>query len=55
MSDESAAAAERRRERHARYNSSAKGLARNRAYEDRHPERKLRWEPARYRRAGSAS
>lgn len=30
-----------------KYNTSAKGQKRNRAYEDRHPERKLRWEPAR--------
>lgn len=34
---------ERRREQHARYNRSSKGLARNRAYETRHPERKMRW------------
>jgi hypothetical protein len=29
--------------RHARYNTSAKGQARNRRYEEAHPERKLRW------------
>jgi hypothetical protein len=34
---------ERRRERYARYNRSVKGQARDRAYEARHPERKLRW------------
>lgn len=34
-------------ERHGRYNRSAKGQARNRVYEAAHPERKLRWEPAR--------
>jgi hypothetical protein len=34
-------------EKHARYNTSSKGQARNRAYEAAHPERKLRWEPAR--------
>jgi hypothetical protein len=33
--------------RHSRYNASAKGQRRNRRYEDAHPERKLRWEPAR--------
>jgi hypothetical protein len=33
--------------RHSRYNTSAKGQRRNRRYEDAHPERKLRWEPAR--------
>jgi hypothetical protein len=33
---------ERRRERHARYNRSAKGQARNLAYESRHPERAQR-------------
>lgn len=41
------AARERGLATHRRYNLSAKGQARNRAYEDRHPERKLRWEPAR--------
>ena len=34
-------------ERHTRYNTSSKGQARNRRYEATHPERKLRWEPAR--------
>jgi hypothetical protein len=34
-------------ERHQRYNQSAKGQARNRRYEDKHPERKVRWETAR--------
>lgn len=29
--------------RQARYNGSAKGQARNRKYEDAHPERKERW------------
>jgi hypothetical protein len=33
--------------RHRKYNTSAKGQKRNRRYEDAHPERKLRWEPAR--------
>ena len=33
--------------RHKRYNQSAKGQARNRRYEEAHPERKLRWEAAR--------
>ena len=27
------------------YNQSVKGKARNRKYEEKHPERKLRWEP----------
>jgi hypothetical protein len=40
-------ARERRLATHRRYNLSAKGQARNRAYEAAHPERKLRWEPAR--------
>jgi hypothetical protein len=30
-----------------KYNTSSKGQARNRAYEERHPERAVRWEPAR--------
>jgi hypothetical protein len=34
-------------ERHKRYNNSRKGQKRNRAYEDAHPHRKVRWEPAR--------
>jgi hypothetical protein len=34
-------------ERHKRYNSSAKGQARNKRYEEKHPERKSRWENAR--------
>jgi hypothetical protein len=34
-------------ERQRRYNTSRKGQARNRKYEEAHPERKLRWEPAR--------
>lgn len=34
-------------DRQRRYNTSAKGQARNLRYEARHPERKLRWEPAR--------
>lgn len=29
--------------RHARYNGSIKGQARNRRYEEKHPERKQRW------------
>lgn len=33
--------------KHSRYNTSSKGQKRNRRYEDAHPERKLRWEPAR--------
>lgn len=39
--------AERRREAHRKYNASAKGQKRNRRYEDKNPERKLRWEKAR--------
>ena len=35
------------RERHKRYNSSAKGQNRNKRYEEKHPERKTRWETAR--------
>jgi hypothetical protein len=38
---------ERRRAAHQKYNLSAKGQARNARYEAKHPERKLRWEPAR--------
>lgn len=34
-------------ERHRRYNQSQKGQGRNKRYEDRHPERKTRWETAR--------
>jgi hypothetical protein len=30
-----------------KYNASKKGKARDQKYEDAHPERKLRWEPAR--------
>jgi len=33
--------------RHSKYNTSAKGQARNRKYEAAHPERAVRWEPAR--------
>lgn len=33
--------------RHQRYNASAKGQARNKRYEEKHPERKTRWETAR--------
>jgi hypothetical protein len=33
--------------RQRKYNTSSKGQKRNRRYEDAHPERKLRWEPAR--------
>ena len=36
-----------RLERHRKYNTSAKGQRRNRAYEAAHPDRRLRWEPAR--------
>lgn len=36
-------AGEKRRARHARYNASAKGHARNRRYEEAHPERRNRW------------
>lgn len=38
---------EKRLAAHRRYNMSAKGRARNLRYEAKHPERKLRWEPAR--------
>ena len=38
---------EKRLARHRRYNQSPKGQARNRRYEEKRPERKLRWEPAR--------
>jgi hypothetical protein len=31
--------------KYARYNASAKGRARNKKYEDAHPERKTRWAP----------
>jgi len=40
-------AEEKRRESWRRYNTSVKGQLRNRRYEEKHPERKLRWEPAR--------
>jgi hypothetical protein len=41
-----ATADDKRRARHARYNASAKGQARNRAYEARHEDtRKNRWDP----------
>jgi hypothetical protein len=30
-----------------KYNGSVKGQRRNKRYEDAHPERRLRWEPAR--------
>jgi hypothetical protein len=33
------------RAKHAKYNGSAKGQARNRRYEEAHPERKTRWAP----------
>lgn len=33
--------------RHRRYNQSKKGRARNKKYEDAHPERATRWEQAR--------
>lgn len=32
---------------HRKYKASRKGQKRNKKYEDAHPERKLRWEPAR--------
>lgn len=32
---------------HEKYNKSAKGQKRNKRYESKHPERKLRWEAAR--------
>lgn len=38
---------ERRLAAHRKYNQSTKGQKRNRRYEDGHPSRKLRWEPAR--------
>lgn len=37
----------RRLESHRRYNGSAKGQARDKRYELKHPERKGRWEAAR--------
>lgn len=37
----------RRLAAHSKYNTSAKGQRRNLRYEAKHPERKLRWEPAR--------
>jgi hypothetical protein len=40
---------EKRRESHRRYNISAKGQGRNKRYEAKHPERKVRWGPV-YRR-----
>lgn len=33
--------------KHLKYNQSVKGQKRNKRYEDAHPSRKLRWEPAR--------
>ena len=33
--------------KHRRYNQSRKGRARDKRYENAHPERKLRWEAAR--------
>ena len=42
-SDEDRAA--KRREKYRRYNSSAKGQARNLRYEAKHPERAVRWSP----------
>ena len=38
---------ERRLATHKKYNNSVKGQKRNKTYEDKHPERKLRWEAAR--------
>jgi hypothetical protein len=38
---------QRNLDKHRRYNSSKKGQARNKKYEANHPERKVRWEPAR--------
>lgn len=32
---------------HEKYNKSKKGIARNKRYEAKHPERQLRWEAAR--------
>lgn len=42
--------------RHRKYNTSTKGQKRNQKYEENHPERKLRWEPARdaLQRGGTA-
>jgi hypothetical protein len=40
-------ARERRLETYRKYNQSRKGKKRQKKYEDAHPERKLRWEPAR--------
>lgn len=40
-------ARERRLAAHRKYNLSSKGQKRNVRYEAAHPERKLRWEPAR--------
>jgi hypothetical protein len=45
--DEAEKARVRRLDSHRKYNLSAKGQKRNARYEARHPERKLRWEPAR--------
>jgi len=39
--------AEKRLATHRKYNASSKGQKRNKRYEDKHPERKLRWENAR--------
>ena len=50
MSGETEATADpaaKRRDINRKYNLSTKGQKRNRKYEDRHPERKLRWEQAR--------
>ena len=38
---------ERRLAKYFKYNRSAKGQERNRRYEEKHPERSLRWEPLR--------
>jgi hypothetical protein len=38
---------EKRLEKYRRYNQSAKGRARDKRYEQKHPERKIRWEEAR--------
>jgi hypothetical protein len=34
---------EKARARYARYNNSAKGMARRRRYEEKHPERAVAW------------
>ncbi len=47
MSEAAEDARTRYLKRHQRYNLSRKGQRRNVRYEAAHPERKLRWEPAR--------